>query len=122
LTSNLKKLESDIGSQVVILTIDSLSGASIEEYSLQVAECWMIGRAGYNDGLLITVALNDRKMRIEVGYGLEKIIKDHISKNIIVNEMTPNFREQNYFDGLLSATNKIDSLIRSNVDLVGEHP
>ncbi|MTI23116.1 hypothetical protein E1176_18955 [Fulvivirga sp. RKSG066] len=122
LTNKLEKLETDIGSQVVVLTINSLGEESIEEYSLRVANCWMIGRSGDNDGLLIAVALQNRKMRIEVGYGLEKIIKDHTAKNIIVNDMTPKFREQDYFGGLLSATNKIDSLIRSNVDLIGEQP
>ena len=122
LTSNLKSLETDIGSQVVILTIDSLGGEWIEEYSLRVANCWGIGRKSYNDGILITVALNDRKMRIEVGYGLEKIVKDHIAKNIIVNDMVPFFKKEAYFNGLLSATNKIDSLIRANPELVGEQP
>lgn len=122
LTTILARLEKDIGSQMGILTIDTLNGELIEEYSLRVANCWALGRKNYNDGLLITVALKDRKMRIEVGYGLEKIVKDEIARNIIVNEIVPKFKQEKYFNGLLAATNKIDSLIRTNIKLVGEQP
>ena len=111
LAKSLATIEQELGPQVVILTISTLDGLTIEDYSLRVAECWKLGRKSHNDGLLITVASNDRRMRIEVGYGLEKIIKDEIAKDIIVTEMAPNFRNNDYFEGLQLAISRITELI-----------
>lgn len=71
----LKSLEDSVGSQLVILSVNSLEN-SIEEYSVQVANQWGIGRADYNDGIMIILAMSEQEVRIEVGYGLELIVKD----------------------------------------------
>lgn len=120
LTSGLTRLEEEIGSQVAVLIVDTLNGEKIEAYSLRVAECWELGRADYNDGLLITVSLLDKQVRIEVGYGLERIIRDEIAKGIIMRNMVPQFRRDSLFNGINIATLKIDSLIRSNQELIGQ--
>lgn len=116
----LKSLEDSIGSQLAILTIDSLGEFTIEEYSIQVAESWQIGRANYDDGILIMLAMKDRKIRIEVGYGLELIIRDEIAKKIIDSTIVPEFRSGNFHGGLTQASTEIINLIYSNPELVGK--
>ncbi|MEX0968262.1 MAG: TPM domain-containing protein [Bacteroidia bacterium] len=120
LAEYIKELEQSIGSQIFILTILSLDGEKIEDYSLRIANTWKIGRVEFDDGILITVAVQDRQMRIEVGYGLEKIIKDEIAAQIIRDDMAPNFRSDKYFEGLDLAVGKIKTLIKDNKELVGQ--
>lgn len=120
LSELLKSLEDSIGSQLVILTIDSLGKLTIEEYSIQVAENWQIGRANYDDGILIMLTMKDRKIRIEVGYGLELIVRDEIAKKIIDSTIVPKFRAGNFHEGLTQASIEIIELIYSNPELVGK--
>ena len=108
--------------QVVILTIPSLpEDYTIEEYSLRVAETWQLGQKGKDNGVLITVALNDHKMRIEVGYGLEGVLTDAQAKLIILRKMTPKFKENDYTGGLLDAVNDICGLITGDAALMEEY-
>lgn len=116
----LKSLEDSVGSQLVILSIDSLDERTIEEFSIQVADNWRIGRANYNDDIIITLAMKDRMMRIEVGYGLELIIRDEIAKKIIDSIMVPEFRTGNFNAGLTKASEELISLIYSNLEHVGK--
>ena len=81
-----------------------------------------LGRSNFNDGLLIAVALKERAIRIEVGYGLEKIIKDEIASRIIREEIGPRFKEEKFYEGLYTAVEKIKKLIEENKDLVGQAP
>ena len=120
LIKQIKELEQSVGSQIAILIIESLEGEKIEAYSLRIAENWEIGRKDYDDGVLITIALHDRQTRIEVGYGLEKIIKDEIAAQIIRENMIPNFRTENYYEGLRIAVDKIKTLIKGNQEFVGQ--
>ena len=120
LTEQIIDLEKSVGSQIVILTIESLEGEKMEDYSLRIANEWGIGRKDYDDGILITVSIQDRLMRIEVGYGLEKIIKDEIADQISREDMVPSFRTNDYYEGLYKAVNKIKALIKDNEDLVGQ--
>ncbi|QCK16532.1 TPM domain-containing protein [Mangrovivirga cuniculi] len=120
LTVLLRSLEDSIGSQLVILSIDSLSGHTIKEFSLQIASIAKIGRANYDDGILITFARYDRQVRIEVGYGLEQIIRDEIAKKIIDSTMIPEFRNGDFYAGLRKGSEEIIHLICSNPELVGK--
>ena len=113
-------LENDIGSQIAVLTIDSLQGERIETYSLRTANSLGLGRATHNDGILITVSLRDRVVRIEVGTGLEQIIKDEIASRLIREQMAPAFREGKFGQGLYKAIEKMTGLIRENEKLVGQ--
>jgi uncharacterized protein len=112
-------LEKRVGSQIAIFTIDSLNGEGINEFSLKTAEKMRLGRPKFDDGLLITVAVSNRQMRIEVGYGLEKIIKDEIAARIIREDMAPKFREKDYSGGLKVTVEKLIKLIEDNKELVG---
>ena len=75
-------LEKNIGSQIAVLTIETLNGEEINSFSIRTAEEMQLGRDKYLDGVLMTFSLRDRSMRIEVGEGLEKILKDEIAKRI----------------------------------------
>jgi uncharacterized membrane protein YgcG len=81
-----------------------------------------LGRKDYDDGILITVSLADRKTRIEVGPGLEKIIKDEIAARIIREDMGPRFGKDDFFNGIKGAVEKIKTLIEENKELVGQRP
>ena len=120
LTDQIRELEETIGSQIVILIIQSLNGEKIEDYSLRTAHDWGIGRKDYDDGVLITVSLDDRQARIEVGYGLEKIIRDEVAARILREDMAPKFRSKNYYEGLQLTVGKIITLIKENKELVGQ--
>lgn len=118
----IKSLDTEIGSQIAIATIFSLEGQRIEEYSLNLAEKLGLGRAKFDDGILITVAQAERTIRIEVGYGLEKIVRDEIAARIIREEMAPNFRDKDYAGGLSKGIKQIVKLIKDNEELVGQRP
>lgn len=122
LTAEIVELEENIGSQMVIMIIDSLQGMKIEEYSIKLANEWGIGRSGYNDGILITIAVADRQTRIEVGTGLELIVKDEIAARILREDIVPQFREGRYFEGLYITVNKLKALITENQELIGKTP
>jgi uncharacterized membrane protein YgcG len=118
----IKKLDQKIGSQIVILTIDTIGTEKLEDFSLRMARELRLGRSTHNDGLLITVVTMERKMRIEVGTGLENIIKDEIAGRIIQDDMAPLFRQEKYGQGIYLAVDKISKLIVENKDLVGTEP
>lgn len=100
---NIIRAEADSTSnQIGVLIIPSLQGNVIEEYSLRVAEAWKIGQRDKDNGVLLLIAIDDRKMRIETGYGLEGSLTDAISSRIIRNEIAPRFRA-NDFDGGVEA-------------------
>lgn len=118
----IDELESTIGSQVGIIIIESLRGQNIDEYSLREANRMRLGRKDFDDGVLITLALNDRRMRIEVGIGLENIIRDELASDINQNVMAPEFRKGNYGLGIYRGVDNIKSLIELNKERVGETP
>jgi len=92
LTASLKAHEDHTGNQVAVLIVPSLEGASLEDYSHRVATTWKLGRKGTDNGVLLLIALKERKVRIEVGYGLEGTLTDLRSAHIIRNEIVPRFR------------------------------
>jgi uncharacterized membrane protein YgcG len=118
----IKNLEREIGSQILILTIDTLGTEKLENFSLRMAQELRLGRSTHNDGLLITVVTMERRMRIEVGTGLENIIKDEVAARIIREDMAPLFRQEKYGQGIYQAVDKIAKLIVENKDLVGTQP
>jgi uncharacterized protein len=110
----LKQYEDSTSNQIVILIISSLQGEVIEDYALRVAgwnsqkeEGWKLGQANKDNGALLLIAVDDRKMRIEVGYGLEGVLTDATCSRIIRNEMAPNFRRGDYDAGVMAAINSI---------------
>jgi uncharacterized protein len=118
----IQEIEKNSGSQVAVLLVSTLNGRNIESYSLQVAENLRLGRLAYKDGILITVAYADHKARIEVGGGLEKILKDEIANRIIREGMIPKFKQNQVYEGLYSAVDTIGVLINKNKELIGSKP
>jgi len=108
---NLKDLEQSKGSQVAVLIVPTTKPESIEGYSLRVVEKWKLGREGVDDGVLLLIAKKDRKMRIEVGYGLEGAITDLSAGRIIYEYISPEFRRGSFYHGVLAGTGQITNLI-----------
>lgn len=102
--------EDSTSNQLAILIIPTLNDEPIEDYTLRVAEKWKLGQEAKDNGALLFIALNDRKVRIEVGEGLEGVLPDAISNQIIRNELAPYFRQDNYEGGIRAA---ITSMIRA---------
>ena len=100
ITESLKAHEQKTGNQIAVLTIRSLEGESIEEYAVAVFNAWKLGQKGKDNGILVVVAPNDRRMRIEVGYGLEGTLPDGLAGSIIRTVMTPQFQTGNYNGGI----------------------
>jgi uncharacterized protein len=100
LNRKLRSYEDSTGTQLVTLMIATLNGYPIEYYTLEVAEKNRIGRKGKDNGVLLFVAKNDRKLRIEVGYGLEGAIPDALASSIIRNVIAPHFRRDEYYAGI----------------------
>jgi uncharacterized protein len=98
--SKLEGFEKATGAQIVVLTIPSLEGEVLEEYSLKVAQTWKLGRKGQDDGALLLIAREDRKMRIEVGYGLEARLTDASSRRILDDVLRPRFRDGDFAGGI----------------------
>lgn len=104
LNAYLKELEQKTTAQVVVLTIQSLDGEDIAGFSLRTAERWKLGQKGKDNGVLITVALNDRKYRFEIGYGLEGILPDSLVGSIGRQYIVPYFKKGDYSTGIFNAT------------------
>ena len=110
LEAQLKLHEDSTSNQLAILIIPSLQGEVIEDYALRVAEKWKLGQKEKDNGALLLIAIEDRKMRIEVGYGLEGVLTDAMCNRIIRNEMAPNFRRGDYDAGVIAA---VDAMIKA---------
>jgi uncharacterized protein len=111
LDAQLVALEKTKGAQLTVLMVDSTAGQDIESYSLAVAEANKVGRKGTDDGVLLLVAKNDRRVRIEVGYGLEGAIPDAATARIIREYIAPKFRSNDYFGGISDAVGALTQLI-----------
>ena len=97
----LQKFETAESTQIVLLTVPSLEGTSLEDFSLRVVEAWKLGQKKLDNGTLLLIAKNDRKLRIEVGYGLEGKLTDLVSGRIIRDIITPRFKEGNFDQGVI---------------------
>jgi len=122
LEERLRLLEQETGSQVAVLTIPSLEGDPLEDFSMRVVETWKLGRSGADNGVLILIARDDRRMRIEVGYGLEGALTDAQSGRIIDLLMTPRFREGDFDGGVEAAVEAVSSAIRGEPVVLPEKP
>ncbi len=112
LDAQLAQFERTDSTQVVILTIPSLEGESLEEYTIKVAQAWGIGRKGKDNGVLLLVSKADRKVRIEVGYGLEGRLTDALSGRIIDYAIVPAFKAGNFDAGIEAGVTAIIEAVR----------
>ncbi|MGO9395078.1 MAG: TPM domain-containing protein [Desulfobaccales bacterium] len=111
LNTMLRDLEARTTAQVVVLTLNSLEGEPIEEFSHQTAVKWGIGQKGKDNGVLLTVAVKDHQYRIEVGYGLEGDLPDSLVGSIGREYLVPNFRRGDYAGGIIAAVTEIANTI-----------
>ena len=106
--------------QIAVLTIPSLEGESLEDYSIRVAEKWQIGQKGKDSGVILVIAAQDRKLRIEVGYGLEDRITDAQSSRIIRSIIAPHFKQQEYGKGVLLGVKNLAGIALQDESLISE--
>lgn len=117
LENKLADYEKETTNQIAILIINSLGGESLEEFSIKTAEKWKLGTKDKDNGVLLLIALDDRKLRIEVGYGLEESLTDIKCGQIIRNKITPYFKTNNYKEGIIEGVDSIISVIGGNDNL-----
>ena len=109
LTARLAEFEARTKHQFVVVTVPTLNGQDVANYTLALANRWGIGRRVYKDGLVILVAPNERKVRIEVGLGLERVLPDAVCANVIDDEMLPKFKEGDIPAGINSGATALMS-------------
>ena len=122
LNQYLKELEQKTTAQLAILTIESLEGESIEDFSITVAhDRWKLGQKGKDNGVLLVVSLRDRKYRLEIGYGLEGVIPDSLAGSIGRDYLVPFFRKGDYSSGIFAASTALANVIaeESGVKITG---
>jgi len=108
----LLAFEQSESTQIVVLTVNSLQGESLEDFSMQVAEAWNVGQKGLDNGALLLISKNDRKIRIEVGYGLEGSLTDMISGRIIRNVIVPAFRSGDFDQGVANGVGAMMAAVK----------
>ena len=111
--TQLALLEKETTTQVAVVTVKSLDGTSIEDYANRLFETWGIGMKGRDNGVLLLVAAGERKVRIEVGYGVEAVITDSRAGRILDFEVLPAFKRGDYEAGIIAGVNSIEGYIRS---------
>lgn len=107
LTQKLEALEKATGRQLVVTTIPDLQGYAIEDYGYQLGRAWGIGGKALNDGALLIVAPNEKKVRIEVGYGLEPVLTDALSSMIVQQAILPAFRKGDMAGGIIAGADAL---------------
>lgn len=111
LEAELRAFEQKKGSQIAVLMLPSTLPETIEQYSIRVAERWKIGRARVDDGVILIIAKNDQRLRIEVGYGLEGAIPDLVAKRVIREVIAPHLLANDFFGGIREGTHALMKLI-----------
>ena len=112
LEQTLADFESSDSTQIVILTINSLEGESLEEYAIKVAEAWRIGQTRLDNGAILLIARQERKVRIEVGRGLEGVLTDLVSGRIIRGDISPHFKKNDYDTGITAGVTSVIKVVR----------
>jgi uncharacterized protein len=107
LEAKLSQFEKETSNEISIVTIKSLKGDTIENFAVKLFQDWKIGKEGKDNGILVLIALEDKQMRIEVGYGLEGFLTDAQSSLVINSELKPNFQQGKYYEGFDLAIDQI---------------
>jgi uncharacterized protein len=111
LEQRVRELQTKTSAQLSVVTVQSLEGGDIDDFANKLFSRWGIGLKGKNNGVLLLVAIDDRKARIEVGYGLEPIVPDVLAGRILDDELFPQFRKGKYADGLNNAVQRLAATI-----------
>ena len=111
LEDQLRSRERESSNQIVVAVFRSLEGGSLEDYSIRLAQAWRIGQKGLDNGVIFLVFIDDRKMRLEVGYGLESRLTDALSSQILREVVAPRFREGKIGEGIAAGLTAIEQAI-----------
>jgi len=103
----LAAFEARKGAQVAVLMVPTTQPETVEQYAVRVEESWKLGRKGVDDGVLLLVAKDDRRLHIEVGYGLEGVLPDATAKRIIDEDIAPRFKQGDFYGGIKAGTDRI---------------
>ena len=122
LESRLQAFERETSNQIVVAAFPSLEGESLEDFSIHLAEKWKIGQKDKDNGVILLIFKNDRKVRIEVGYGLEGSLPDAICQHIIQQEIVPQFRQAHYDEGISKAIDALMAATQGEYRGKGEDP
>jgi uncharacterized protein len=113
INGTLRSLETDTTVEVAVVTVQSLDGMTVEDYANQLFKEWGIGKKGADNGVLVLVAPSERKVRLEVGYGLEPILPDGLAGEVIRTRFTPAFKDGDYSGGINAGVDRIAEIIRA---------
>jgi len=111
LEQKLAAFEAKKGAQVAVLMLPTTQPETIEQYAVRVEEAWKLGRKGVDDGVLLVIAKEDRKLRIEVGYGLEGVLPDAVAKRIVADDIAPRFKQGDFYGGVTAGVDRITGVI-----------
>ncbi len=111
LEQRCRQLRERNGAQLVVVTLRSLAGGDIDDFAAKLFERWGVGDADRDDGLMLLVAIEDRKARLEVGYGLEPVLPDSLAGRILEQQLFPAFRQERYAAGLSAAVNRAAEIV-----------
>src|SRR5512147_962670 len=112
LEQRLQAFETQKGSQIAVLIIPTTQPETLEQYSIRVVEQWKLGRKGVDDGVLLLVVKDDRKVRIEVGYGLEGALPDVTAKRIVAEDIAPHFKQADFYGGIVAGITRITGVLQ----------
>lgn len=111
LEARCKELRAKSGAQLAVVTVKSLDGGQIDDFANKLFSHWGIGEKGKNNGLLLIVAMEDRKARVEVGYGLEPVLPDALAGRVLNQNLFPAFKQKQYFEGLQASVNRLCEIV-----------
>jgi uncharacterized protein len=106
LEQTLAEFEARKGAQIAVLLVPTTQSETVEQYAVRVEEAWKLGRKGVDDSVLLLIAKDDRKLRFEVGYGLEGVLPDAAAKRIIEDDITPRFRQGDFYGGIRAGVDR----------------
>jgi uncharacterized protein len=107
LEQTLGEFEARKGSQIAVLIVPTTQPETVDQYAVRVQEAWKLGRKGVDDGVLLVVAKDDRKLRFEIGYGLEGVLPDAAAKRIIEDDITPRFKQGDFYGGIRAGLDRV---------------
>jgi uncharacterized protein len=120
LNRTLAEFENQTTNQIAVVLIPTLAGDSLEDYSIRLAEKWQVGQKGRDNGVILVIVTKDRKIRIEVGYGLEGVLPDSLAGDIIRQVIAPKFRQGRFFEGIEAGVTAIMAATRGEYRATGD--
>lgn len=114
LEQRCRELRERTGAQLAVVVLRSLQGGQVDDFAVKLFKQWGIGQGDKNNGVLLLVAIDDRKARVEVGYGLEPILPDALAGRVLQEQLFPAFKQQRYAAGLTAAVNRIAEIVEKN--------